>query len=62
MGLVTYLCICLAALGAVWAFNGLAAADPPASLKGVGTAAFWGLVAALNEHLRARGRQRRGEE
>ena len=59
MGVVTYLCLALAGLGALWALDGLATASPPALMKGLGGAIFWGLLAWLNEFLRARQRRRR---
>jgi hypothetical protein len=59
MGVVTYLCIALAAFGAVWALVGLSAANPAALMQGLGMAIFWGLLAWANEALRARHRRRR---
>lgn len=59
LGLVTYVCILLAALGAVWALSGLASANPSTLMQGLGMAIFWGLLAWLNEVLRARQRRRR---
>jgi uncharacterized RDD family membrane protein YckC len=61
IGVVSYICIGLAALGAIYALSGLAGADPPALMKGLGMAVFWGLLAWGNEVLRERQRRRREE-
>lgn len=60
MGIITYLCIGLAALGVVWALSGLASAGDAALRLGLCMAIFWGLLAWANEVLRDRAR-RRGE-
>jgi hypothetical protein len=54
LGAVTWIVVAFAALCLVWFLAG-------GGLLLLGGAAFWALVALLNEHLRARGRARRGE-
>jgi hypothetical protein len=58
-GIITYICFGLAALGVVWALMGLFSAAPGALMQGLGMAFFWGLVAWLNERMRAAQRRRR---
>jgi len=60
LGIVTFICIGLAALGAIALLDGLVTGYAPAVTGGLGIAVFWALVAWGNEILRARRRRREG--